>query len=321
MKKLLIVLTILLLSVSLTASGEKESGTVIGISKLMSHPALDAVEQAVQDYFADKDYDITFNLQNANGDISTAASIAQQFKMEKVDIALGIATPSAQALVNVFSDIPVVFSAITDPVSAGLLADNNGSPDTNVCGVSDSNPVKEQIKLLAEVTGAKVIGNVYSSNEANGIVLAETAEAACEELGLTYIGAAVSNSSEVKQAAQSIAPRVDAIYVATDNGVCSATSSIADVCTEANIGFLSADPTSAEGQDYLIAWGFDYYSLGIETAKTIEKIINGEEPGPIGTVFLTDPAAFQLWFNKGIANKLGIEISQDLLNTAAKVVE
>ena len=321
MKKLLVILIVLLVSVSLFASGEKEDGIVVGISKLMSHPALDAVEQAVLDYFEDSEYDVTFNLQNANGDISTAASIAQQFKMEKIDIALGIATPSAQALVNVFSDIPVVFSAITDPVSAGLLADDNGSPDTNVCGVSDSNPVKEQIKLLANVTGAKVIGNVYSSNEANGIVLADAAEKACNELGLEYVSAAVSNSSEVKQAAQSIAPRVDAIYVATDNGVCSATASVADVCTQNDIGFLSADPTSADGLDYLIAWGFDYYSLGIETAKTIEKIINGAEPGPIGTVFLTDPAAFQLWFNKGVADKLGVTISEDLLATAAKVVE
>ncbi len=117
----------------------------------------------MMDYLSTTDLEVSYNLQNANGDISTAVSIAQQLKGDNCDIVVGIATPSAQALANIFSDIPVVFSAVTDPNEAGLVGGN-------YCGVSDANPVEAQIKLLVELTGAKTIGNIYASGEANGVV-------------------------------------------------------------------------------------------------------------------------------------------------------
>ena len=142
MKKL--ALTVLLILSALTfvfANGSSESAAAddgaikIGISKLMSHPALDATEQGCMDYLNSTGLNVVFENQNANGDISTSASIAQQFKSSGCDIVLGIATTTAQALANVFTDIPVVFAAVTDPVDAGLVPSMEGSSDTNVCGV------------------------------------------------------------------------------------------------------------------------------------------------------------------------------------------
>jgi putative ABC transport system substrate-binding protein len=314
------------LSAALLAQGVPEQSakavhTKIGISKLLAHPALDVIEQGIQDYLIGTGLPVAFDTQNANGDISTAASIAQKFKSDKADIVVGIATPTAQALANVFTDIPVVFSAITDPIAAGLADSYEGPQDTNVCGVSDLSPVESQIKLLLDLTGAKTIGNVYASNEANAVALMELAQKACDKYGVKLITEAVSNSAEVKMAALSIIDRVDAVYVGTDNTVISALASLADVCTKANKPLFSGDTTSSEGLDVFAAWGFNYYNAGVYTGKMIEQIINGAKPRDLGTTFLTDPSDFELWFNMDVVKRLGLTIPQDLLDSAARIVE
>ncbi|HKL60583.1 MAG TPA: ABC transporter substrate-binding protein [Sphaerochaeta sp.] len=296
-------------------SSEKPAATgyKIGVSKLLAHPALDAAEKGLMDYLATTDLEVSFDLQNANGDISTASSIAQKFKSDKVDVAVGIATPSAQALAQVFpvtSSTSVVFSAVTDAAEAGLVA-------VNIAGVSDKNPVEEQIKLLIDLTGAKTIGNIYASGEANGVILMEMAKAACEKLGVGFVSAAISNSSEVKMATQSIIDRVDAIYIATDNAVISALASIDDVTTKAGKALMSADPSGVDGLNAMIAWGFDYYSIGLETGRVIERLLKGEKASTIGTVYITDPTKFELWFNLDTAKKLGYTIPQSLQDSAA----
>jgi putative ABC transport system substrate-binding protein len=310
-KTVLLCLVAALLTASLFAQGKAETATAtsgekvykVGISKLLPHPALDAAEKGMMDYLATTGLKCTFDQQNANGDISTAASIAQKFKSDKDDIVVGIATPTAQALANVFSDIPVVFSAVTDPASAGLTANN-------VCGVSDSNPVESQIKLLADVTGCKTVGNIYASGEANGVVLMEDAKAACEKLGLGFVTVAISNTSEVKMACQSIIDRVDAVYIATDNAVISALPSVDDVCKKAKKPLFSSDPSGVDGLSFLISWGFNYYSVGKATGKAVEQALKGTAPKTIGTVYLTDPKDFELWFNLDTAKALGYTIDQ-----------
>ena len=326
MKKILILLAVLIQTFALAAGGTAEAaddGTIlIGVSKLLSHAALDSVEEGMQEYLATTDINVRYDFQNANGDISTASSIAQQFKSEGADIVLGIGTASAQALANVFTDIPVLFAAVTDPQDAGLVADNNApDPESNVCGVSDMNPVEAQIKLLIDITGAKTIGNVYSSGEQNGIVLMEQAKAACEKLGVEFVEVAVTNSSEVMMATQSIIDRVDAVYIATDNNVISALSAIADVCDSASKALFAADPSGVDGLPFLISWGFNYHSIGVGVGKLIERIVNGENPGSLGTVFLTDPADFELWYNLDTAKKLGIEIPQEQIDSAKVIIE
>ena len=138
----------------ITASGAAQTEGVIGISKIVAHPALDAVEQGIQDELKSLGHNFSYDLQNANGEISTAASIANKFKSQKVTLAVGIATPTAQALVNAIKDIPVVFSAVTDPVAAGLV-NSIEKGEGNVTGVSDMTPVKQQIEFLTRVKDIK----------------------------------------------------------------------------------------------------------------------------------------------------------------------
>lgn len=325
MKKFVLVLAVLLVSLSFIFAGgaNEETGvTKIGISKFLAHPALDACEQGLMDYLNSTDIKVSFDLQNAQGEISSSSSISQKFKSDKVDIAVGIATPTAQSLSNTFTDIPVLFAAVTDPAEAGLVPDNNATGyGTNVCGVSDLTPVEAQIKLFADITGAKTIGIVYASGEANGVVLMEMTKTACENLGIEFVSAAVANSAEVKMATQSIIDRVDGIYIATDNTVISALSSVSDVCASSGKPLFAADPSNCDGLEYLIAWGFDYYSIGVATGQAIEKILNGASADSIGTVYIEDPTKFELWFNLDVAKKLGYTIPANLIADAAVIHE
>lgn len=320
MKKIVLFSLVLfiVLSLSVFASGQKEGKTVIGISKIVAHPALDAVEQGIQDELTQQGFtDIEYDLQNANGEITTAASIATKFKSSGVTVAVGIATPTAQALINTLKDIPVVYSAVTDPVAAGMI-DSFEKGEKGVAGVSDLTPVKEQIMMLQRITGLKSLGHIYSSGEANAVILAEMAEKACAELGIEFVVSTVTNSSEVKQAAQAIINKVEGIYVSTDNTVVSALASLADVAMKAGVPIMSADPSSTEGSDVLIAWGFDYYKVGRATGRVVADILNGKSTEDMPTVFMTDPSDINLVINLDVAKKLGITIPADLLEIANK---
>ena len=170
MKRIIITLFVLLSMFSSFSEGVREDYAQkkvykIGISKLLAHPALDAIEEGIKDYLDSTGYAFEYDVQNANGEVTAASQIAQVFKDEGTDLNIGIATPTAQALANTFEDIPVVFATVTDPESAGL------SDLENVAGTSDMVPVEEHLKIIEEVTGARRIGMIYTSGEANGITL------------------------------------------------------------------------------------------------------------------------------------------------------
>jgi putative ABC transport system substrate-binding protein len=159
---------------------------LIGISKIVSHPALDAIEKGIQEVVLADYPDARFDLQNANGEMSTASSIAQKFKAENVTLAVGIATPTAQALVNTLKNCPVIYSAVTDPVGAGLIRSTKKG-EKNVTGISDMTPVKAQIELLNRITPIKTLGHVYCSSEANAVSLAAIARQVCREKGIKFV--------------------------------------------------------------------------------------------------------------------------------------
>jgi putative ABC transport system substrate-binding protein len=322
MKKLSIILIILALAFFTTGcKGGKSDKITIGISKIVSHPALDSVEKGIQDQLKDEGYtNITFDLQNANGEISTAASIAQKFKADKVDFAVGIATPTAQALTNTIKDGVVIYSAVTDPVDAGLVKSFTAG-EKKIAGVSDMTPVKDQIAFLKKLKDVKRLGHIYASHEANAVTLAKMAKKACQELGIEFVESTVTNSSEVKQAAQSIAGRVDAFYLSTDNTVISALSAVADVAKTNKLPIMSADPSSAEKYEVFAAWGFDYYKMGKATGKLIGRIIKGEKPESIPTIFMTDPSDVDLLINLDVAKTLGITVPDDMVKKASRVVK
>lgn len=311
-------ISLVLLSSAFAANPPQK--VLIGVSKIVAHPALDALEKGIQDELSALKIPATFDLQNANGDIGTAASIANKFQSEKVTLAVGIATPTAQSLVNTLKGIPVVFSAVTDPVKAGLVTSLNKG-GKSVTGVSDMTPVKQQIELLLKIKKIKRLGHIYTSSEENAVVLAGVVKKACKDLGLEYVETSVSKSAEVKQAVQAIIKRVDALYISTDNTVVSALSSVAEVATKNRVPIISADPSSAENYQVLAAWGFDYYKMGRATGKLVAEILNGKKPEQIPTRFMTKTSDVDLLINLDVAKKLGLTIPKDILKSANKVVE
>lgn len=319
---LILILTATSLLFALGAGEKDSSDAKIGISKFITHAALDSCEQGFKDYLSTTGLSIQYDEQNAQGDASTAATIAQKFKDGGCDLVYGIATPTAQALVNAFPAKPVIFAAVTDPVAAGLVESWEGNNDINVCGVSDNAPIKDQIELLAKITGARTIGNIYNSSEANATVQQQDIKDACNALGLELVSAAVTNTSEVRQASQAIIDRVDAIYIATDNVVVSALSSVVEVANKAGKGLLAGDPSMLEqGVPALIAWGPNYYNIGQEAGRMAEKIIKGANAGSLGSIVLSGAENYELWFNLDTAKELGIEISEEYTDLAAVIVE
>ena len=293
---------------------------IIGISKIVSHPALDAVVKGIQDELVASKMNVAFDVQNANGDISTAASIANKFQSEKVALAIGVATPTAQALVNTLKGIPIVFSAVTDPVKAGLVTSLKKG-DKNVTGVSDMTPVKQQIELLMRMKKIKRLGHIYTSSEENAVVLAGIVKQVCAELKIEFVPMTVTKSAEVKQATEAIIRRVDALYISTDNTVVSAMSAVTDVAMKAKVPVMSADPSSSESYDVLAAWGFDYYKMGRATGKMVIEILKGKKTEQIPTRFMTKASDVDLMINLDVAKKLGLTVPKDLVKTANTIRE
>lgn len=318
MKKIVIVGLAALIAAFYTASPIYADNVLVGISKIVAHPALDALEQGVQDGVKKSFPEAKFDLQNANGEISTASQIAQKFKAQNVDVAVGIATPTAQALVNAMKKRPVVFCAVTDPVGAGLVKSvETGQP--YVTGTSDMTPVRQQIEMLVRLAGVKTLGHVYTSSEANAVKLARIAKQVCKDLGIGFVESTVTNSSEVKQATQAIIKRVDGIYLSNDNTVFSALGSVLSVANKNKVPVMSADPSSAKDNPVFAAWGFDYYKMGVATGKIVARVLNGENPADIPTKFMTDPSDVTLIVNMDVADKIGVKIPQDVLDAATVI--
>ncbi len=326
MKKTIIMLTacLILLPLHTFAKGTQEEAGMdeplrIGITKIVAHPALDALENGLMKVVGESYPTVEFDNQNANGDMATASTIAQKFKTDRVDLAVGIATPTAVSLANVLDEVPVVFCAVTDPVDAGLVPSLERS-EGNITGISDMTPVKDQIKLLASMMEIKALGHVYSSGEANAVRLAELTEEACAELGIEFVPTTITSSAEVRQAAQSIVSRIDAFYVSTDNTVVSALTALSSVAAQNGIPVLSADPSSADENGVFLAWGFDYYKMGEATGQLIIEILEGADPASIPTRFMTSVDDIELFINLQIADELGIEVPEDLISKAATVI-
>jgi putative ABC transport system substrate-binding protein len=309
-----------LLLVSMVFAAEPPQKVLIGISKIVSHPALDAVVKGIQDEVTAAKINATFDVQNANGEISAATSIASKFQSEKVNLAVGVATPTAQALVNTLKGIPIVFSAVTDPVKAGLVASLK-TGGKSVTGVSDMTPVKQQLELLLRIKKIKRLGHVFTSSEENAVVLAGIVKQVCKELKIEYVETTVSKSAEVKQAVQSIIRRVDALYISTDNTVVSAMSAVAEVAMKNKVPIMSADPSSSEAYDVLASWGFDYYKMGRATGKMVVEILKGKKPEQMPTRFMTKPSDVDLLVNLDVAKKLGLTIPKDIVKSANTIRE
>ena len=322
MKKLLLITLLSLLAVlsgckkSNTSGDNNTSGSnvpVIGIAKLLPHPALNAVEQGIQDELKEQNINVTYDLQNANAEVSFINSIATKFKTDNVDIAVGIGTPMALALYNTIQNRPIVFSAITDPVSAKLMPskDKGGK---NITGVSDAVNVEEQLNNFRKIVPFKKLGLIYTNSEDNSIAMYNTTKEVCEKLGVELISQAITNISEIKQAAQSLVDRVDAFYVVTDNNVCSSLGALTDTAAAKNIPVFSSDPASSmQFGGVLYTVGADYYTVGRLTGKQIIEILNGKKTEDMPTRYVQGIEETKVIIDANVVKALNVTIPQELI--------
>ena len=289
MRKILFFTLLVLLSIGLVLPATAAEPIKIGVMQIVDHPALNATRDGVRDVLQEvygyvPDQDIIYDMQSAQGDVATANTIARKFVSDQVDVIVSIATPTSQAAANATKEIPIVFSAVTDPVSAGLVKDLN-KPGGNVTGVSDMTPVDRQVEMLKYVfPDAKNLGTVYNAGEVNSVVTNDLAKVACEKYGMSLIEATVSTSADVAIATQSLVGKVDAIYVSTDNTVVSALETVIKVCQDKKIPLILADPTTLE-KGATMALGFDYYLHGRQTGDMVARILKGEKPSDIPVEF------------------------------------
>lgn len=273
MKKLLMGLMIIS---ALTACGTKDktettTDTItIGITQIVEHPSLDAIRQGVEDAVKESKYGlkVKFDFQNAQGDFATAQTIADQFNSSS-DIIVAITTPSAQAAQNKVSTKPVFFTGVTNPVAAGLNAEN-------VTGVSDMSPVEAQVDLTMElIPNVKTIGTIYNTSEANSIFLTEMFTKAANAKGIEVVARGVSSVTEVASAMDSLS-KVDAIYTTKDNTVASAYALIVNKADQNNIPVIGATRDFTE-MGALASAGTSEYQAGYQTGEMIIKYLDGEK--------------------------------------------
>lgn len=293
----------------------------VAVTAIVEHPALDAVRDGVKDSLAAAGYkdgeNLKFIYQSAQGNPATAAQIARQFAGEAPDVIVPISTPSAQAVVSATRDIPVVFTAVSDPLGAQLVKDVE-KPGRNVTGLSDMSPVAEHVALIREILPeAKTIGYLYNSGEANSVSLLSVLKTEAEKAGIRIVESAATKSADVQGAARALVGRVDAIYVPTDNTIISALEGAVAVAEEGKLPLFTAD-TDSVGRGSLAALGFNYYDVGKQTGDVVVRILKGEKPGDIPVKVA---AGTDLVVNKAAAAKMGVVVPETVLNRATKIIE
>jgi len=293
----------------------------VAVTAIVEHPALDAVRDGVKDALKAAGYEEGKNLkwqyQSAQGNTGTAAQIARKFIGDNPDAIVAIATPSAQAVVAATKSVPVVFSAVTDPVAAKLVASWAPSGN-NVTGVSDLLALDKQIDLIKQVVpGAKRVGMVYNPGEANSVVVVKELKELLGKQGMTLVEASAPRSVDVGSAARSLIGKVDVVYTNTDNNVVSAYEALVKVGQEAKLPLVASDTDSVK-RGAIAALGINYRDLGEQTGRMVARILKGEKPGDIQPETSTK---LELFVNPGAAEKQGVELSEALIKSATEVVK
>ena len=292
----------------------------VAVTAIVEHPALDAARKGIKDELAAEGFveghNLDFLFESAEGNRATAAQIAQKFVGEKPDVIVPISTPSAQAVVGATKDIPVVFTAVTDPVGAKLVTSLE-HPGGNVTGMSDLSPIGLHLDLIKEIMpDASRLGVIDNPGEANSVTLIGLLKKEAPARHLEIAEAPAPRSADVLAAAQSLVGDVDAIYVPTDNTVVTALEAIVKVGTDNQLPVFAGD-TDSVPRGAIAALGFNYYDVGRQTGKMVARVLRGEDPGsmPVESVQTTE-----LFVNPGAAEAMGITIPDAVLKRAKVVV-
>lgn len=315
---LIFLVLVIVLVFSLNVGAEKFE---IGISQFVEHPSLDLAREGFIDQLAEKGYlegeNLNIEFQNAQADFATAQTIAQRFKQNNLDLVLAIATPSAQTAVNVLSDTPVLITAVTDPIAAGIVS-NLKKPGTNISGTTDMNPVAKQLDLIKKfLPKIKNLGILYNPGEVNSTVQVKIAKQKAKEMKIELKEATVSNSSEVSLAVSSLIGKVDAIYVPTDNIIVSAMPTVLETAYNNQVPVFTSENNSVK-QGAIATLGIDYYQLGKQTGLMAAKIFAGENISQMG---VESSKQLKLYLNKKSASQIGLKIPQNILDNADTIFE
>ncbi|PTX16950.1 putative ABC transport system substrate-binding protein [Halanaerobium congolense] len=310
---LLVLIVLLISSFSMNLAAQEYE---IGISQFVEHPSLDLAREGFIDQLAEEGFvdgeNIEIDLQNAQADFATAQTIAQRFNQNKVDLVLAIATPSAQTAANVLKNTPVLITAVTDPVEAGIVKSME-KPGANITGTTDMNPVAKQLELIRNfLPEVKDIGILYNPGEVNSTVQVKLAKEKAKEMEVNLEEATVSNSSEVSLAVSSLVDNVDAIYVPTDNIIVSAMPTVLQIAHNRKIPVFASENNSVE-QGAVATLGIDYYQLGRQTGSMAARILNGSDPAKMP---VESSKELKLYINQKSTEEIGLEIPAELLESA-----
>lgn len=324
-KKFMTVLMILVLSMAMMAGcgtddsrGDASQDKVfkVGILQLMEHPSLNTIRESIIAGLADEGYTDGENLEidykNGQNDMTNMKTIAQAFVADKCDVIVAIATPAAQAVLSETTEIPIIFAAVTDPVDAELV-DSLENPGGNVSGTSDEVSAEAIMELAKQITpGFKTIGALYSAGEDNSDSVVKGLKEYAAANGYEVVESTVTNTSEVQQAAQYLADKVDVVYSPIDNTVASSMAVATEIFNNAKIPFyVSADSMVQDGG--LATYGIDYTVLGKETAKMVAQIFGGADVSTMAVVKMSD---MNIYVNTKTADTIGVEIPQSILEKA-----
>ena len=300
-----------LISLHQLKADKKKDVFRIGISQFITHQSLDATREGFVDELAKQGYvegeNIEIDFQNAQGEQRNLKTISQQLA-ESSDVVLAIATPSAQSLANTTQTTPVIFSAVTDPVSAKLV-ESREHPGGNVTGTSDqsSDAISTQINLIKKVLPkAKSIGILYTQSEPNSVVQKDEAKRLLEERGFTVVEKTILDSNNVKAAAESLMTEVDMVFVPTDNIISSTMETVKQVSIKHKVPVFGGS-TEMVAVGGLYNYGTNYEELGSQTARMLVRVLKGEKPENIAVEL---PEKLELHTNQEMAAALGIDISK-----------
>lgn len=306
MKKLVTLTLTMMMGLSmLVGCSTNEDQLTIGIVQIVEHTSLDMIRESLVEELGAKGLvdgqNVKIDYQNAQGDQSNLNSICKKFVGDGVDVIVAIATPSAQAAAAATSEIPIIFSAVTDPVAAKLVT-NLEKPEGNVTGTSDAIPVDEVFELCQELTPeVKTFGFLYTTSEVNSQSVVEEAKTLAADYGYDYEEVAITNTSELKQAAYSLAGKVDAIYTPIDNSIASAMTVLSEVGKETKVPvYVGADSMVMDGAYATV--GINYEDLGRQTGDMVAEVLNGKAIRDLPVATLDE---FQKVINKTTAKAIG----------------
>ncbi len=302
------------------ATGALAADKFVAITQIVEHPALDACRKGVKDVLAENGFvegkNLKWSFQSAQGNIATASQIAKKFVGDGPDVIVAIATPSAQTVAASTKTIPIVFSAVTDPVAAKLVS-NWEKPGKNITGTSDMAPIDKHLAMIKRISPhVKNLGVLFNPGEDNSVSSLNAVKKAAPALGIRVFEGAAPKSSEVLAAARSLVGKVDAFYIPTDNTVVSALEAVVKVGIDAQIPVYAAD-TDSVPRGAVAALGFNYYDVGRQTGEMVLSILKGAD---VGSIPVSGVKKMDLWLNVKSAEKMGVTIPDAVIAEASKVV-